>query len=87
MKAVALAAAATLAATLAWGVDLKNEDSSAYELKIKDGAATTSSSIEANTTRVSICSDCTIEVVGVGEIAAAGDQVVLIKDGALTIAE
>lgn len=66
-------------------VDLKNEDSQSYDLKIHDGPATTHSSIEGNTTRTSICSDCTIEVVGVGSIQASGDAVVVIKDGQLSI--
>jgi hypothetical protein len=68
-------------------VDLKNEDSKSYEIKIHDGPTTTSSSIAGNTTRASICSECAIEVVGVGSIEASGDQVVLIKDGALSIQE
>jgi hypothetical protein len=73
-----IAAACTAAA-----VDLKNQDSSSYDIKIHDGPTTTSSTIEGNTTRVSICSDCKIEVVGVGEIEASGDVVVVIKDGKL----
>lgn len=79
--------AALLLASLAWGVDLKNEDSVEYQLLIKDGPTETHSSISGNTTKASICSDCTIVVEGVGEIAAAGDKVVVIKDGALSIAE
>ena len=66
-------------------VDLKNEDSTKYEVKVHDGPATTSTSIDGGTTRVGICSDCTIEVVGVGSVAASGDQVVLIKDGSLSV--
>lgn len=68
-----------------WAVDLKNEDSSSYELKIHDGPTTTHSSIDGNTTRTSICSDCKIEVVGVGTIEASGDDVVIIKDGKLSV--
>lgn len=68
-----------------FAVDLKNEDSSSYEIKIHDGPSTTSTSIEGNTTRVSICSDCTIEVVGVGTVEASGDAVVVIKNGELSV--
>lgn len=66
-------------------VDLKNEDSSSYDIKIHDGPSTTSTSIEGNTTRVSICSDCKIEVVGVGTVEASGDTVVVIKNGELSV--
>jgi len=75
---------AVLIATGVGAVDLKNEDSSSYDLKIHDGPTTTSSSIEGNTTKVSICSDCKIEVVGVGTIEASGDDVVVIKNGELS---
>lgn len=68
-----------------FAVDLKNEDSSSYEIKIHDGPSTTSTSIEGNTTRVSICSDCKIEVVGVGTVEASGDKVVKIKNGELSV--
>ena len=75
---------ALLIAGGASAVDLKNEDSTTYELKIHDGPTTTSSSIEGNTTKVSICSDCRIEVVGVGTIEASGDDVVVINNGELS---
>lgn len=71
----------------AMAVDLKNEDSVEYKVIIKDGPTETQSSIAGNTTRASICTDCTLVIEGVGEIAASGDQVVVIKDGAVSIAE
>ncbi len=85
MRGAVLCGVLLLAAGGAMAVDLKNEDSRSYDVKIHDGPAVTSTSIDGNTTRVSICSDCTLEVVGAGSIQAAGDQVVLIKDGALSI--
>lgn len=87
MRVLVVCVAALLLCGGVMAVDLKNEDSQSYNIKIHDGPSTTSSSIDGNTTRVSICSDCTIEVEGVGSIEASGDQVVVIKDGALSIQE
>lgn len=88
MKALSRIILATMAiATVCFGanaVDLKNEDSSKYEVKIHSGASTTSTSIEGNTTQSNVCSECEIEVVGVGTIKASGSEVVVIKDGKLT---
>lgn len=67
----------------AFAVDLVNKDDKAYDVKIHDGAATTSSAIAGNTTRVNICSDCEVEVAGAGKIAAAGSEKVVIQNGAL----
>jgi hypothetical protein len=68
----------------ALAVDLVNKDGKKYEVKIHSGASTTNSSIEGGTTKLSICSDCKIEVVGVGEVDAEGSDKVIIKDGSLT---
>lgn len=38
-------------------------------------------SINGNTTQLSVCSDCTIEVTGVGSIQASGSETVMIKNG------
>jgi len=65
-------------------VDLVNQDSKKYEVKVHSGASTTNTSIESNTTQISICSECKIEVVGVGEIEASGSVKVIIKDGKLS---
>lgn len=67
----------------AFAVDLVNKDSKKYDVKIHSGASTTSSSIESNTTMMSVCSECKIEVVGVGEMEASGSDKVIIKDGKL----
>ena len=87
MKKIALVTMSLCLASWVWGVDLKNEDSVEYQLKIKDGPTETQSSISGNTTKVSICSDCTIEVVGIGEISASGDQVIVIRNGSIAIDE
>ncbi len=67
----------------AFAVDLVNKDSQKYEVKIHD-VGTTNSSIEGNTTKVSVCSDCEIEVVGVGSMKASGSEKIIIKDGKLS---
>ena len=81
--------AALLAATLilvanVFAVDLRNEDGRRYEVKIHSGATTLNTWIDANTTSPSICSDCEIEIEGVGRIKAKGSEKVVIKDGKLS---
>jgi hypothetical protein len=68
----------------AYAVDLKNEDDTKYEVKITSGASTTNTSIEGHTTSLGVCSECEIEVVGVGTIKASGSETVVIKDGKLS---
>ena len=67
-----------------FAVDLKNEDSQRYEVKIYEGSDTLNTWIDGNTTSPSICSDCEIEVVGAGRINVKGSEKVVIKDGKLT---
>lgn len=86
MKTLLLTTIASISACFTLcAVDLKNEDSKTYEVKVHEGAATTNTSISGNTTKYSITSDGKIEVVGVGAIQAQGDTVVVIKDGAISI--
>ena len=65
-------------------VELRNEDNRRYEVKIHDGATTTNTWIDGNTTDANICSDCEIEVVGIGSIKVKGSEKVVIKDGKLS---
>jgi hypothetical protein len=74
----------TLCGVVVLGVDLRNEDSTRYEVKIHDGASTLNTSIDGNSTQANVCSSCTIEVVGVGSIKVSGSTRVVIKDGKLT---
>jgi hypothetical protein len=76
--------AITVFAASTYAVDLKNADSTRYEVKISSGAMTTSTSIDGNTTQSNVCSDCEIEVVGVGRIKASGSETIIIKDGKLS---
>lgn len=88
MKLTVLICALGFAVACAAGaVDLKNEDSATYTIVIHDGPTATTSSIAGNTTRPGICSECTIDVEGVGTIEAAGDTVVVIRNGELSVAE
>ena len=71
-----------LAATVAAG-DLRNEDGKRYEVKVHESSTTRNTWIEANTTMMSICSNCEIEVVGVGRIKISGSERAVIKNGKL----
>jgi len=78
-----LAVSLLLAATAAAG-DLRNEDGRRYEVKVHESSTTRNTSIESNTTMMSICSSCEIEVVGVGRIKISGSERAVIKNGRLT---
>ena len=70
------------AAAVAAG-DLRNEDGRRYEVKVHESSTTRNTWIEANTTMLSICSNCEIEVVGVGRIKISGSERAVIKNGKL----
>ena len=72
-----------LAATVAAG-DLRNEDGRRYEVKVYEGSTTRNTWIDGNSTVLSICRDCEIEVVGVGKIKISGSERAVIKGGKLT---
>jgi hypothetical protein len=80
----ALFAAMLLSVANAFAVDLRNEDGRRYEVKIHSGASTLNTWIDATTTSPSICSECEIEIEGVGRIKAKGSEKVVIKDGKLS---
>ena len=82
-RVTAAGAALLLMAATAFPVDLKNEDSQRYEVKIHTGSSTLNTWIDGNNRQTSVCSDCVIEVVGVGTIKAKGSVTVVIKDGKL----
>ena len=71
-----------LAGVVAAG-DLRNEDATRYEVKVHESSTTRNTWIEANTTMMSICSNCEIEVVGVGRIKISGSERAVIKNGKL----
>lgn len=72
-----------LFATVVFGGDLRNEDGRRYEVKIHANSTTLNTYIDANTTTLSVCSDCEIEVVGVGKIRIRGSERAVIKNGKL----
>jgi hypothetical protein len=78
-----LLAILALFAASVFGGDLRNEDGRRYEVKIHNSSTTTNTYIDANTTALSICSDCEIEVVGVGKIRIKGSERAVIKNGKL----
>ncbi|MFN7973859.1 MAG: hypothetical protein U0166_16175 [Acidobacteriota bacterium] len=80
-KLLAATALMLIGARTTLAVDLINKDDKKYEVKIHSGASTTNTSIEGNTTQVSVCSECKIEVVDIGTVEAKGSDKVVIKDG------
>ena len=82
-RMTAAGASLLLMAVTAFPVDLKNEDGQRYEVKIHSGSSTLNTWIDSNTLQTSVCSDCVIEVVGVGTVKAKGSVTVVIKDGKL----
>ncbi|MDQ3797902.1 MAG: hypothetical protein M3384_00480 [Acidobacteriota bacterium] len=72
-----------LFAASVFGGDLRNEDGRRYEVKIHGSSTTTNTYIDANATTLSVCSDCEIEVVGVGRIRIKGSERAIIKNGRL----
>ncbi len=68
-------------AVTAQAAELSNRDSRSYDLKIYNGG-TTSTSISSNTTRSSICSECKLEIEGIGEVeVTSADNRIIIKGG------
>lgn len=65
------------------GADLRNEDSRRYEVKVYDGGTTRNTWIEPNSTTLSICSSCEVEVVGIGRMKISGSDKLTIKGGKL----
>lgn len=75
---------ATLVPLAVSAADLSNRDSQSYDMKIHNGG-TTHTSISGNTTRSSVCTECKLEIIGVGTIeVSSSDSRILIKDGTLS---
>ena len=68
----------------AFAADLKNEDGTKYEVKIYKSEGRVETTIDGGTMILQICSECEIEVVGIGRVKASGTDVWVIKDGKLT---
>ena len=73
-----------LLALTAFAGDLRNEDGKRYEVKVHEGSTTRNTWIDGNSTVLSICSNCEIEVVGVGRVRVSGQERAVIKNGRLT---
>lgn len=67
-----------------YAADLRNEDSKRYEVKVYDGGMTRNTWIDGNSTIVSICSSCEVEVVGIGRMKISGSDKLTIKGGKLS---
>lgn len=68
---------------LSLAADLRNEDGKRYEVKVYDGGTTRNTWIDGNSSTLSICSSCEIEVVGVGRMKISGSDKLTIKGGKL----
>lgn len=64
--------------------ELRNEDGKRYEVRVHEGSTVRNTWIDANSTTLSICSNCEIEVVGVGRIKISGAERAVIKNGRLS---
>ena len=71
-----------------FAANLKNQDSTRYEIKIIETSTTTNSWIDGNTTIESMCGECEIQLVGndsdSGKIKVGRNDVIVIKDGKLS---
>jgi hypothetical protein len=74
----------TLFAMSATAGDLRNEDGRRYKVKVHEGSTTRNTWIDGNSTMLSICSNCEVEVIGVGKIKVNGSERAVIKNGKLT---
>lgn len=70
--------------TTVFAADLRNEDGKRYDVKIHGSSTTTNTYIDGNSTTLSICSDCEIEIVGIGKIIIKGSERAVIKNGKLS---
>lgn len=82
-RSIIAAALMILPATIAIAADLRNEDSKRYEVKVYDGGTTRNTWIDGNSTTLSICSSCEVEVVGLGRMKISGSDKLTIKGGKL----
>jgi hypothetical protein len=83
-RILALIAIGLMTVASIFPADLRNEDGKRYEVKVHESSTTRNTYIDARSTTLSICSDCEIEVVGVGKIRVKGSERAVIKDGKLT---
>ena len=68
--------------------DLINKDSRSYDIRVKNGSSTMSTSISGGTTKSGLCSDdCTVTISGDGVVdgyetaTSDGDDDLVIRDG------
>ena len=75
-----------LSAGTVFAIDLSNEDSKAYNLRVIEGSTTTNTSINGNATVMSICSGkCQIEIVGGASVDVSKANSAKIKDGKISV--
>lgn len=85
-KKNSLIAALLFSSGIASAIELSNEDSKTYQIKVQEGSTTTNTSINGNSTRMTICNGkCKIEIVDGPTIDVTGASTVRIKDGKFEI--
>ena len=67
-----------------FAADLRNEDGKRYEVKVHEGSTTRNTWIDGNSTVLSICSNCEVEVVGIGKVKISGSERLFIKNGKIS---
>lgn len=84
MKKICIVVGIVSICAAAWAVELVNRDSVEYKVQIITGS-TTYTSIGSSTRQMSVCSECDIDVEGVGRVHASGSQEVIIENGSITV--
>jgi len=80
LRTVVMVAALTVASG-ANAVDVVNQDGEEHLVVVNEGGTESEHVIPAGGSVPGVCGTCTIEVEGGGKTEAAGDEVVVIKDG------
>ena len=88
LLAVRFAAAAALvagSASVAGAVDVVNTTADSFEIAITENQQVMSMEIKANETLIDVCGECVVEVPGIGEVTATGDERVVITADSVKI--
>lgn len=82
---VAFLGAFLLFGAAASAVDIENADEDAYQVTVGEGEGAETFSLLPGGKQRNVCEErCTIQVEGVGSIEADEDELVVIRDGAIT---
>lgn len=68
----------------AHAVDVQNEDKTPIEITISDEQGTDKMLVEPGESIADICEKCTVTI-GANTVTAAGDEVVVVRDGKISV--